>query len=505
MNPLLCDDPILLLRACWPKIEMYDKQKEILCSLRDNDETVVPAGNQLGKDFVAAYAVLWFFLSRHPCRIVTTSVDAAQLEGVLWGEIRRFIQTSEQPLPLVVNHLHLRKMVNGKVDGTSYVLGRVTAKDEGMLGHHVARGPNGLPTTLWIADEASSLATEAYTAASTWAHRMLIIGNCYMCQNFFRAAVKEGDLKIPDSSRYYRKVIKIKASQSPNVRHTQAEIDAKRKPTNAILVPGVVDYETYLKRRKLWDKIRQCIGLDADFYEGSEELLFPPDWLNNSERMAKAYHNSKPTHIGCDPGEGGDSTVWALSNRNCLCKLISKKTVDTVEIVDRTKSLIWEYGIAHENVLFDAGGGGKQHADRLRSGGFNVKLLWFGGAATKPPKRGYKTYKYKLDDLESKYVYLNKRAEMYGLLSTAIDPSNEIPFGIPAEYTELRRQLACIPKIWDEGRLRLPPKHRVNPNSKEITMQELLGRSPDEADALVLSTYGIFGIPAPEQIAGVLF
>jgi len=66
-------DPLAFQREFWPDVQLYDKQIEILYSLRDNDETFVPAGNMLGKDFIAGYAVLWFFLTRHPCRIVTTS------------------------------------------------------------------------------------------------------------------------------------------------------------------------------------------------------------------------------------------------------------------------------------------------------------------------------------------------------------------------------------------------------------------------------------------------
>src|SRR5690606_28336837 len=107
----------------------------------ENDETYVPAGNMLGKDFVAAFIVLRFFLTRHPVRVITTSADYSQLEAVLWGEIRRFLQTSRVPLirsrggPIINNHLHLKKIYNGQECGLSYVIGRVAAKGEGMLGH----------------------------------------------------------------------------------------------------------------------------------------------------------------------------------------------------------------------------------------------------------------------------------------------------------------------------------------------------------------------------------
>lgn len=197
-------DPLRFKNILWPQMEFYDKEIDIIYSVKENFETVCVAGNMLGKDYTAAFIVLWFFLTRSPCRVVTTSVDATQLEGVLWGEIRRFIQTAKYPIdstmggPLVVNHLHLRKMnvKTKQIDGLSYVLGRVAAKGEGMLGHHVARPApdDGIPRTLFVADEASGVDDISNERADTWANRKLIIGNPYPCNNFFKKAVNEGDI-----------------------------------------------------------------------------------------------------------------------------------------------------------------------------------------------------------------------------------------------------------------------------------------------------------------------
>ena len=200
MTLTLVVDPLRLATLCWPDVYFYDKQREVIYSVRDNSETLVVAGNMLGKDFVTGFIALWFFISRTPCRVVTTSADYSQLESVLWGEIRRFIQTSKYPLdaanggPLVINHLHLRRVVNGRMCGLSYMIGRVTAKGEGMLGHHVAEVGDGVPRTLFVADEASGVDDVSYERADTWAKRKLIIGNPYPCTNFFRKGVKQGDL-----------------------------------------------------------------------------------------------------------------------------------------------------------------------------------------------------------------------------------------------------------------------------------------------------------------------
>jgi hypothetical protein len=208
-------DPMRLKELLWPRVYFCGYQRDIVYSLADNDETFVVAGNMLGKDFTAAFCVLWFFLTRTPCRIVTTSADYSQLEAVLWGEMRRFIQTSEVPLeaerggPLLVNHLHLRKLVPAgdasqsvhgtgqkgvQICGISYCIGRVAAKGEGMLGHHVADTGDGIPRTLFVADEASGVDDVSYDRSDTWARRKLVIGNPYPTQNFFRRGVKSGDM-----------------------------------------------------------------------------------------------------------------------------------------------------------------------------------------------------------------------------------------------------------------------------------------------------------------------
>jgi hypothetical protein len=195
-------DPIRLGRELWPDVRFYAKQQEIIMSVWDDEETFVQAGNMLGKDFVAGWISLMFFLTRSPCRVVTTSADYSQLESVLWGEIRRFIATCKFPLekekggPLVVNHLHLRKWDHAtkRPCGISYVIGRVASKGEGMLGHHVAETGDGIPRTLFVADEASGVEDVAYERADTWAKRKLVIGNPYPCTNFFYRGCREGTL-----------------------------------------------------------------------------------------------------------------------------------------------------------------------------------------------------------------------------------------------------------------------------------------------------------------------
>jgi hypothetical protein len=576
-------DPIDFAAVLWPDITFYDRQREIIYSVVHNDETFVPAGHMLGKDFVAAFVSLWFFLSRVPCRVVTTSADYPQLEAVLWGEIRRFVQTAAFPLeapagPLVVNHLHIRKVINGVMDGLSYLVGRVSAKGEGMQGHHIAEVGDKIPRTLWIADEASGVDDAGYKAADTWARRKLVIGNPYPCTNFFRTGVKGGDLYAKHGSkgtngsvrdvgegrdasdvrilgethggvpgdegqssgrhvsggagrdggngsgttshssagtggngvgaasgvgsvgtsqlspRCYRRVIKITGEDSPNVKAGLLYRRYGREPLGEILIPGVLPWDDYLKRLETWDPVRICVGIKAEFWEGADALLYPPQWLNRSEDLHRTLVGMprRGKAMGVDPGEGVANTSWTVVDDLGLIEQVSMVTPDTAVIVGHTKALAETWSVPPEEVIFDRGGGGKQIADLLRSQGWNVRTVSFGESPTPELHRGMTPFGEKKERIELSRTYKTRRAEMYGILRDSLDPSlSPMGFAIPPQYVELRRQLSLIPLLRDgEGCLYLPPKSR-KPGSSVKSLQDIIGRSPDEADSLVLAVYGL--------------
>lgn len=500
-------DPLEFAKLCWPHVTFYKQQKEIIYSVRDNDETFAVAGNMLGKDFVAAFIVLWYFVSRQPCRILTTSVKDTHLD-ILWGEIGWFIRESKYPLEakhgglLIINHHHIRKMYKGERCPLSKVIGQVASDitAESMQGYHIKQTGDGIPRTMFVADEASSLPDSYYTMADTWANRKFVFGNPWECQNFFKHAVKGrpgtrdkgGDIRAPNNEHFWRKVIKITADDSPNVRYGKAQVKLGKKPE--ILIPGVKPYEEYMRNRDRWDEVRQCICLDAEFWEGPDELMFPPIWLNGAEKLAKGLTRPRRGEaMGVDPAEGSDRTAWAITDFRGLIHLESKKTPDTSKIPGITLALAREYRVPMEKIFFDRGGGGKQHADKLREQGHKVQTVAFGESVMPARKHGLTPLAQRNLADEVRYAYKNRRAQMYGILRELINPDREGPgFAIPAEYVELRRQLAPIPLRWDqEGRMMLLPKNRVGKTSIVETLTELIGCSPDEADALALAVYGM--------------
>ncbi len=505
-------DPVQFMGLCWPDVHIYDKQRQICYSVRDNDETIVPAGNGLGKDFISGLISLWFFCSRRPAKVVTTSVKADQLNDVLWGEIRRFIETSKYTLPIQFNHLKIRQLrPDGTLVGNAELVGQVINQGEALLGRHLPKLPGNVPTTLCVFDECSGVEDKVYESSDTWAHRKLIIGNPYPCNNFFRRGSRDGDLLKSDGKTYYRKVIRITCEDSPNVQLARAQIAAGQLPTNEVLVPGVIDYETVVKRRMLWDPVRQCIGLDAQFYEGASVLMFPPLWLNNAEQLAASYVLKqvarKGKWMGVDSAEGGDKTAWCIIDEYGIVELISMKTPDTNVVYKQTLFLMKKHGIEPGNVAFDRGGGGKEHADRLRAENYRVRTVGFGEPASDVRKYEYgmKSKDHRIDVDETRYEFKNRRAEMYWNVRLLLDPVQSPKFGIGSEFKEIRDQLGPIPFLLEgEGRIYLPPKYKKNKDSKEVTLTELIGHSPDETDALVLAVFAMLN-KSTKKVLGKAF
>jgi hypothetical protein len=514
LSASVLNDPVKFCQLCWPDLSLYDKQAEILYSLRDDHQTFVHAANEVGKDFIAGIATIWFFASRQPARVVTSSSGETQLKSVLWSEINQRLRTSRVPFPFRINTMEVKRTVDaeGTLDPLSYIIGHVTNVVENFQGHHL---PHDKPRTLYIADEASGIGDPFFDAAESWFHRALVIGNPLNNTNFFYKNCKKGNVEgVKGQKGLHRRVIHIGAEHSPNVRIGK-ELEAMGvEPPYPSIIPGVVSYEAYLRRKANWDPIKIRTRLEGHFYEGIENLIYPPEWLDaceiefsNNNPDGYSHQTRQPiTSLGIDGGMGRDLTCWTGINRNGIGFQIEKRTPDTTVITDDTEQLINQYQINPRNVVFDAGGGGKQIADELRRRGYNVRSVWFGGAPT--PQRDVKNIRpeEKEDADENKFVYKNRRAEMYGILRERIDPSfNETTFGIPEELAKLREELALLPLLYDqEGKMYLPPKSRPegNKNKNLVVIKEILGRSPDRADSLVLAAFAEFGTKPIRKVGG---
>ncbi len=211
-------------------------------------------------------------------------------------------------------------------------------------------------------------------------------------------------------------------------------------------------WDEYQRRLKIWDDVQIKTRLDGDFYHGALVRLYPDEWLDLSEALARELLKGidpeteepierAPTHLGLDLAQGGgDLTVWSLIDDRGLLEQHCEDTPETMHIAGKTIEYIREHNLSPSNVILDAGGGGKQVSDRIREQGYNVEAVAFGKAAT------------------DSTAYANMRNELFGMLRYALDPKHG-GFAIPEEYIDLRHELSVMPIRYDsEGRLALPKK-----------------------------------------------
>lgn len=369
--------------------------------------------------------------------------------------------------------------------------------------HTLLTRRNGYP--LWSGN--SAIDSGFFDAYDGWAHRMLVIGNPLNTLGFFYHQCAKGDTPDPSGqNKLYRKVIKIGATDSPNV---QWGLEWKRRGVEPpppmpeeIRIPGLTNYAEYVQRLSEWDAFNIRTRLDGEFWTDASSLMFPPQWLDLAAQAARELGpHRKAKTIGVDGGEGRADSVWTAIDEFGIIEQFAKKTPNTMEIAGITIHFMRKHGVPAERVYFDRGGGGKQIADRLREQGYKVQTIGFGEAASPPLDVRQKRMDVRKEVQEVNRVFKNKRAEMYGqtreemnpLFDEANRPTKRV-FAVPAELTELRRELAVLPLLYDsEGRIFLPPKSRVpgTKSTNQVTIMDLLGHSPDRSDSLVLAVHGM--------------
>jgi phage terminase large subunit len=111
-------------------VSLWDREAEVLHSIRTSRRTAVKACHGVGKTFTLAVAALWW-LARYPEGIVlTTSPTQRQVRTQLWSEIHRAVERARVPYPsLKTTELKFR-------DNNNFAIGFSTNQTENFQGYH---------------------------------------------------------------------------------------------------------------------------------------------------------------------------------------------------------------------------------------------------------------------------------------------------------------------------------------------------------------------------------
>ena len=199
------------------------------------------------------------------------------------------------------------------------------------------------------------------------------------------------------------------------------------------------------------------IWLGAPVNQGDTKLIAAKDVIKAFEQ--KIATSSSPLVVGVDIARFGDDKTVLCFRRGRYCfDLKEYSHMDTVALANLLTKVIKESNPAR--IFLDLGNNGAGVYDIMADRGYSkiVRGVNFGGKAINDDR------------------YFNKRAEMWANANDWL--KQELPVQLKRD-DELLDDLCSVNKMYDQkGRLQLEPKEKV---------KERIGRSPDKADAFVLT------------------
>lgn len=422
---------------------VWSKQRQILNAVRDHRRVAVRSCHGIGKSHVASLIACWW-LDTHPpgtAFVVTTAPTFPQVRAILWRYIRR---------------THRAGNLAGRVNQTEWWLddelvafGRKPADHDeaafqGIHAEHVLviiDEACGIPEQLWIA--ADALVTNTGCA-------MVAIGNPDNPGSHFR--------RVCDGGLWH--VIGISAFDSPNLTGEEVPADIGK---------------SLISREWVEEKAREW-GVDNPVYVSKVLGEFPRDdpyqIVRTSDVMGcrlpvpRAQAELLPVELGVDVGGGGDETVirerrglvagreWRA--RTDRPEVIAPMVLDAILTTGATKVKVDSIGVGFGvcGELRNMGSAGMHKAQIL---GVNV------GSAASDPAR-----------------FINLRAEIWWMARELSERGGWDLSGMENADTTVAQLLTPL-QIPD-------PSGRIKVEKKEDVIGRL-GRSPDNADALLLAYF----------------
>ena len=431
-----------------PQEFLWSKQREICESVEQNRFTAVRACHGPGKSYVASRIAAWWLMTKPDPFVVTSAPTSAQVEAILWREIRRVHRKIKDKVGKPrAGYITQGKIPEWKVNDELVAFGRKPADYvdpdkagsafQGIHALHVLvilDEGSGIPK--WLFDAGESLVTNEKS-------RLLVIGNPQDPQSHFAKVCQPG-------SGYHN--IKIAASDTPAFTGEEVPEEVAQVLTSQLWVQ---------ERRQRWgeESPLYVAKVLAEFPDISEDALITPAMLN------LAYINDRRVQAGQQKGYaaldvaryGSDKSTLYRNRAGMIRKVQQYTKLDTMSLVGRVRRHMDEamFGVpTHVDV---AGGLGAGPYDRLRELGYSV--VPFNGG-----ERPVNTDKYR-----------NRRAETYWEFREALEQGlidlDEMDEDLAAELLEIKFFYTS------SGKIQIEPKEEI---------KKRLGVSTDHADAATM-------------------
>jgi phage terminase large subunit len=200
------EDPVRFVRECLG-VDPEPWQQEALYGVRDFNRIAIRSGHGVGKTAFLAWVILWWMLTRYPCKIPCTANTATQLEDVLWTEVDKWHRKMPEGLKqlIVIKNDRVELRDDPK---QSFAVARTARKEnpEAFQGYHQEN-------LLFIADEASGIDDIIFEVGkgsmSTPGAKTILTGNPTRTTGYFFNAFHQ--------MRHFWKTLVVPCSQSKQV------------------------------------------------------------------------------------------------------------------------------------------------------------------------------------------------------------------------------------------------------------------------------------------------
>lgn len=442
-------------------IDLYSVQERICRAVQEHDRTAVRSSHEIGKSFVAAVLACWW-IDTHPIGsafVVTTAPSRAQLVTVLWREINRIFKLAERRAKDGL----IKAALPGRMNQTEWWIGNEivgqgrkpadwdTDAFQGIHAEYVLAiidEANGVPKPMWTG-------VEGVTSNDT--SKVLAVGNPDDPESEFARVSGVGKV----NSIWFS--FKISAFDTP------AWTGEKVHPK---LLRVLVGKKWVADREEDWGKdsalyVSRVLGEFPDI-ENVKSKIVPITaliaCLDEPEPAQAKKLRRTPVVLGMDVAAGGDETVLRERRGAFAGRSWNAKTPDGQDAVDLAIKAVVESGAT------------RIHVDEIGWGWGIVTAI---NQALRAKKIRCSAYGINVSRKASRPdLFVNLRAELWWMARDLTKQGGWVLHG-------MEHQEATVSQLTDPH-WATATGGRIKVEEKAETIKRL-GRSPDDADALILA------------------
>lgn len=437
---------------------LWSKQREIVEAVRDHRRTAVRSCHGIGKSHSAALVASWW-LDTHPpgtAFVVTTAPTGAQVKAILWRYITR---------------LHRSAGLPGRTNQTEWYIGDELVAFGRKPADHDEQAFQGIhaPYVLVIIDEACGIPEQLWIAADALTTndgcRLFAVGNPDNPASHFRKVCSPG-------SGWH--VIGISAFDSPNLTGEQVP---------PALAASLVSRAWIEEKAGEWGEenpVYRSKVLGEFTVDGTWQVVRQSDIYACRLGPGRKYTPAEllPVELGVDVGGGSDETVirerrGMLAGREWRAQTDRPEVIAPMVLQAITESGATAVKIDSIGVGFGVVGELRNLADAGRHRA-SIVAVNVAESASEPDK------------------FKNLRAELWWEVGRGLSERRTRGEG-GWDLSTMMNADATVAQLL-EPQWRTDPQGRIVVEPKEDVIKRI-GRSPDNADALLLAFYAGRGRP----------